>query len=270
MTRQTERAYRLTAVTGLHRGDREYQQDQVKLLPHPRVDGCLMGLVADGMGGRTGGRKAANQVILTATQLFDGYDPASDDGISLLRQIAEEAHLVIQLTAITTEQEPHSTIAAFIIDPGGRCHWLHSGDSRLYHFRGNHLLHRTQDHSYVNQLVQQGELSEQQANIHPQSNILLSCLGATQAPELSSHTEPRLEIGDTLLVCSDGLWHYFSNDELASVLGTLPPREASELLIRKARQRAGGGGDNLSLIIVRLEHAPQPRRKPPSSFAPLK
>lgn len=264
-----DKAYRLAGATGIHRGDREYQQDQLKLMVHPRVPGCVLALIADGMGGRTGGRKAADQVIMTATQLFDSYDPSTDDGGALLRQIAEEAHLVIQLTAITAEQEPHSTIAAFIIDPGGRCHWLHSGDSRIYHFRGAKLVHRTSDHSYVEQLVQQGELTEQEANIHPQSNILLSCLGAENPPELSSHTIPQVQIGDTLMACSDGLWHYFTPQELGSVITSLPPREASELLISKARQRAGGGGDNLSLIIIRVDYAPKPKRNPPPSFTPL-
>jgi serine/threonine protein phosphatase PrpC len=61
-----------------------------------------------------------------------------------------------------------------------------------------------------------------------------------------------LRPGDTLMVCSDGLWHYFNNRELATVLSGLAPREAAELLVNKARLRAQGGGDNLSLAIVRL------------------
>ena len=65
--------YRLSATTGLHRGDRAYQQDQVQILPHGRVPGCVMGVLADGMGGKSGGRKAADQVILTAQQLFERY-----------------------------------------------------------------------------------------------------------------------------------------------------------------------------------------------------
>ena len=153
-----DKGYRLSAATGIHKGDREYQQDQVALLAHPRIPGCVMGVVADGMGGRAGGRKASDQVLLTSRQLFERYAPDSEDGSTTLRQIGEEAHLVIKLTAIAAEQEPHSTIAAFIINPGGESHWMHSGDSRLYHFRGPALLRRTKDHSYVQALVDQGEL----------------------------------------------------------------------------------------------------------------
>ena len=63
-----------------------------------------------------------------------------------------------------------------------------------------------------------------------------------------------IKVGDTLMCCSDGLWHYFTAQELGSVLYSLPPREAAELLVSKARQRARGGGDNLSLAIVKLEN----------------
>ena len=70
--------YRLSATTGIHRGDRAYQQDQVQILPHARVPGCVMGVLADGMGGKSGGRKAADQVILTAQQLFERYAPTRD------------------------------------------------------------------------------------------------------------------------------------------------------------------------------------------------
>ena len=62
--------FRLTAATGTHRGDRAYQQDQVLIVAHPRGAGCMLAVVADGMGGKSGGRKAADQVILTAQQLL--------------------------------------------------------------------------------------------------------------------------------------------------------------------------------------------------------
>ena len=174
------KGYRLSASTGIHKGDREYQQDQVALISHQRVPGCVMAVVADGMGGRSGGRKASDQVMMTAKQLFDRYSPDHDDAPSLLKQMVQESHLVIKLTAISSEQEPHSTIAAFIINPAGDCHWVHAGDSRIYHFHSNRLVKRTMDHSYVQTLVDRGELTEEEANVHPQSNILMGCLGAEE------------------------------------------------------------------------------------------
>ena len=78
-------SYRIQAATGIHRGDREYQQDQVLLMAHPYAKGCILGVVADGMGGRSGGRKASDQVMLTARQLFERFEPAKEDCIRMLR-----------------------------------------------------------------------------------------------------------------------------------------------------------------------------------------
>ncbi len=247
------KGYRLSASTGIHKGDREYQQDQVTLLSHKRVAGCVMGVVADGMGGRSGGRKASDQVMMTARQLFERYAPETDDAPAMLMQLAREAHTVIKLTAISAEEEPHSTLAAFLINPGGDCYWAHSGDSRIYHYHGSKFVKRSIDHSYVQTLVNRGELTEEQANVHPKSNILLGCLGAEKDPPVDVHFIPQLRAGDVLMACSDGVWHYFNNAEMGSVFASLSAREATEFLITKARSRGRGGGDNLSLVIVKLE-----------------
>ena len=240
----------------MHRGDRPYQQDQVRIIAHSRVPGCMLAVLADGMGGKSGGRKAADQVILTAQQLFERYAPNADDGGSFLKQIVMEAHLMIRLTAITAEEEPHSTAAAFLVGPSRGCHIVHAGDSRVYHFRGTELLQRTVDHSFVQRLVDEGKISEEAANTHPQSNLLTGCLGTHADPPVALWHIDRLEFGDTMLACSDGLWHYFSPKELGAILHALPPREASEMLVSKARQRARGGGDNLSLALVRIDPLP--------------
>ena len=245
--------YRLSAATGIHRGDRAYQQDQVQVLQHHRVPGCLMGVLADGMGGKSGGRKAADQVILTAQQLFERFAPNREDTGEALKQLVLEAHLMIKLTAITSEEEPHSTVAAFIISPNRECDLVHAGDSRIYHFRGSTLVSRTVDHSYVQRLVDEGQIAEEDANDHPQSNLLTGCLGTHQDPPLAHKRIEQLEIGDTILSCSDGLWHYFTAKELGAIVHTLSPREASEMLINKARQRANGGGDNISLALIRVD-----------------
>ena len=246
-------SYRLSAATALHRGDRTYQQDQVELLSHPKVPGCLLAVLADGMGGKSGGRKASDQVIMTARQLFERYLPAKDDPAEVLKQLVMEAHLMIKLTAITAEEEPHSTIAAFLLSPSRACDVTHAGDSRVYHFRGAEMLSRTTDHSYVQRLIEEGKLSDDQANSHPQANLLTGCLGTTADPPLTLAHIDQVNPGDTLLCCSDGLWHYFTPREIGATVQALGPREASELLVAKARQRAKGSGDNLSLVLVRVD-----------------
>jgi len=248
-----EQAFRISAATGLHRGDRAYQQDQVEIMAHDRVPGCALGIVADGMGGKSGGRKAADQVMLTARQLFERYVPSKDDAGTTLRQVVMESHLMIKLTAITSEEEPHSTLAAFLVDPTRECAIAHAGDSRVYHFRGPEMMMRTTDHSFVQRLIDEGRLTEDEALTHPQGNLLTGCLGTQQDPPISVSQIDRLEYGDTLLACSDGLWHYFTPKEMGAILAALPPREASEMMVNKARQRARGGGDNLSMAILRID-----------------
>ena len=81
----------------------------------------------------------------------------------------------------------------------------------------------------------------------------MGCLVAEEDPPMEHHYIPQLRPGDVLMRCSDGVWHYFSPNELGSVLSSLSPREASEFLIEKARSRGRGGGDNMSLAIVKLE-----------------
>ena len=245
--------YRLAVATALHRGDRAYQQDQVEVIRHDRVAGCVLGVVADGMGGKSGGRKASDQVLLTARQIFERFVPGKDDPESMLRQVVSESHLMIKLTAITAEEEPHSTIAAFLLSTDLSCDTVHAGDSRVYHFRGAEMLSRTKDHSYVQRLIDEGKITEEQANTHPQANLLVGCLGTPAEPPVNIGHIDRVAPGDTLMCCSDGLWHYFSPRELGATVQALPPREATELLVSKARQRARGGGDNLSLAIVRID-----------------
>lgn len=254
-------AHRLTAATGIHRGDRAYQQDQVQIMPHPHTAGCVLAVLADGMGGKSGGRKAADQVLLTARQLFEQFTPQQDDAMESLKMMTLESHLMIKLTAITSEEEPHSTLAAALVLPSLEAYALHAGDSRVYHFRGPELLFKTLDHSFVQRLVNEGQITEEEANTHPQSNLLTGCLGSVQDPPIAVKHLDKLKAGDTLLTCSDGLWHYFTPLELGTIVDGLPPREASEMLISKARQRAQGGGDNLSLALIRVEHVDTPARR---------
>ncbi len=249
----TVQPFRVSAATGLHRGDRAYQQDQVEIIGHHRVPGSVLAVVADGMGGKSGGRKAADQVLLTSRQIYERYVPAQDDTAETLRQVVLESHLMIKLTAITSEEEPHATVAAFCVTPALSCDVVHAGDSRVYHYRGAEMMRRTIDHSFVQRLIDEGKITEEQANTHPQSNLLTGCLGTMADPPLTLWHIDRLEFGDTMMACSDGLWHYFTPKEIGAILHTLPPREASEMLITKARQRARGGGDNLSLALVRID-----------------
>jgi serine/threonine protein phosphatase PrpC len=244
-------AIQIEAATGTHIGDKREQQDRLAVAPMLGQPGVLLAVVADGMGGLTGGVLAAEQVVSTATRLFQEWSPASEPGAALLRAIAEEAHVAITLARFTSEQEPHSTVAALLVH-GERADWVHSGDSRVYHFRGTELLSRTVDHSYVEQLYREGKIGAAERETHPQRNLLVSCLGARASPRLDLGSAEPLLPGDSFLLCTDGVWAYFSERELGTVLAGLPPRQAAEKLVAAGRVRAKGNGDNASLVIVKL------------------
>ena len=234
-----------------HLGDRKEQQDRVSLFPHPQRSGMMMAVLADGMGGHSGGAMAAEQVIIKAQQNFEAYKPSAEEPRALLASIVNESHLVIRLTRFTSEKDPHSTVVVLMLQPG-RADWVHCGDSRLYHFRGDITVSRTVDHSLVGEMQRKGRLDEATALTHPQRNVLLSCLGSDREPRMAFGETAPLTAGDSFLLCSDGLWAYFRDDELAALVSALPAREAASRLITLARERAAGGGDNISLSIIKL------------------
>jgi len=245
--------FKVTACTAEHIGDRAEQQDRVAILTSPRHPNSLLAVVSDGMGGRTGGRMAADQVIATATHVF--RDLREDDSgglLGLLVTMADEAHTVIRLSGMSSEKEPHATFVAVIVR-GDYAAWAHAGDSRLYHFRGERLMHRTEDQTYASFLRAHGR--EQQALDAERrfKHMLVSSLGLARPPNLLVGDTSDLRSGDAFLLCSDGLWAYFSDAELAETIAGSSPRDAVGELVRLARERAQGSGDNLSLAIVKLE-----------------
>jgi serine/threonine protein phosphatase PrpC len=245
----------LDATTGQHLGDRTEQQDRVAIIPSKKLKGTALVIVADGAGGYKGGAAAAEQVIGTALNVFENFSPKTESPQDLLRQIALEAHTVIRLNRVLTEEEPRSTLVAMILQPD-RVDWAWVGDSRLYHFNGATLKSRTKDHSYVQQQIDEGQWREQERNKHPNRNLLLQALGHSETPVPSFGATAPLAANDTFLLCSDGLWDYFSDVEIGKALASLPPRKAAEMLIGAARARAKGRGDNLSAAIVKLTQTP--------------
>jgi serine/threonine protein phosphatase PrpC len=247
--------YSVNACTAQHIGDRAEQQDRLALTGSPNVGGALMAVVADGMGGKTGGAMAAEQVVSTAKAFFKDW--RNEDPLQRgLDNMVSEAHTIIQLSGLTEEKEPHSTVVVLVITPQV-AHWMHVGDSRLYHFRNGELYNRTLDHSYVQDMISQGKMTPEQAATHKYRNMITSALGTQQPPRVTHEVITDHGIGDAFLLCTDGVWAYFSDAELERLICTLPPRDAAELMVQLCRERSKGRGDNLSMVIVRLDGPPE-------------
>lgn len=249
------RPQRLLAATVLHPGDRAEQQDQVVILHHPREAGLLLAVLADGMGGRRGGRQAAEQLMLTARQVFEAHESSRSPPEALLIALVEQGQATLRLLAATRDDQPHSTLAAALLTPAREAHAIHVGDSRVHHFRGAALRWRSRDDAWVQDLVDAGLLRPEDAVRHPQSNLLTAVLGGTAEPPRRPQALGRLAPGDSLLLCSDGLWPLVPAEELGAWLQALPPREALERMLQAARARAQGRGDNLSAALLKLVEA---------------
>ena len=241
----------ISGCTAQHRGDRAAQQDRVALLGGAQAPRCALGVLADGMGGMSGGALAADNVLNATRRRFETFHPDSESPDRFFGSVVDEVHTVLRLAAVTSELEPHSTFAAVLVQPG-RVDWCHVGDSRVYHFRDGLIEHCTRDDTYAAKLVDEGRLPDHRARLHPSANCLVNAIGSARAPvpTLGRLLSPRA--GDCFLLCSDGLWAHVAPNELAQIVASLPPRAAAAQLIDLARARAGGRGDNCSLVLLKL------------------
>ena len=249
------------ACVAQHQGDRAEQQDRVALVPHPKGGGVALAVVADGMGGHTGGVLAAQQVIHTSRNNLEQFSVRDEDPRDMLEASIKEAHMLIKASRFINEKDPHSTAVMLLLQPG-KVSWAHCGDSRLYRYHDDQLVFRTIDHSYVEQLLAKGKITPQQAAVHAKRNILITSLGGQEAPKIDYGMAEDLQGGDSFLLCSDGLWGYFSDAELGQVLARHSARESCDILITQARQRAGGEGDNVSVAILKLVEIDVPAKPP--------
>jgi PPM family protein phosphatase len=252
-------SYKLEAGTAQHAGSRPQQNDRTALFSGARAPGYVLAVLADGI---TGGAAASEQVLHTAKQVFDQYKPGDTTNptrmAELLREIVHETHMVIQMNGMASQSDQQCTFVGLVLAPDGQAVWAHVGDSRLYRFKAGQCVHRTGDAEYVEHLVSSDRLPLEAARNHRHSKLLHNVLGnGRKEPYVTLGSCSGLGPGDSFLLCSDGLWHFFTDAELATVMARNTPRQASELLISKAGERAQGKGDNCSMAILRLVKPPK-------------
>ncbi len=257
----------IDACFAQHQGDRQEQQDRVAIFGHPKVKGVALAVLADGMGGHTGGSLAAEQVVHTAKQNLGHFSPSEDAPRQMLEHSMLEAHTMIKASRFINEKDPHSTAVLLLVQPG-RISWGHCGDSRMYRFHDEKMVFRTTDHSYVEHLVATGKITPEQAETHQYRNVLLTSLGGGEDPKFTFGDTTDFIGGDSYVICSDGLWAYFDPVEMGGVVAAFSAREACEVLIKRARERSRGEGDNCSLAIVKIKEVVPEKPKLPTGFKP--
>ncbi len=205
--------------------------------------------VADGMGGHVGGEVAARVAVETLELSFEREPTA--DGLS---QAFPEANFAVwQESQVNTELRGMGTTltaAGLVADADGHdvLALANVGDSRAYVFSEGQMSQVTADHSLAEERVRHGEITEQEAAVHPQRHILTRALGVSPAVE-TDMWELQLRTGDRLLLCSDGLSNEVEMEEMAAVLAGEPdPSEAARQLVDAANSR--GGADNITVVVV--------------------
>ncbi len=267
----------LIAACGTHPGQiRTVNQDSVLALVRERDLGVAIGLfiVADGMGGHQAGEVASRLAVDTikdnldwmltqndagATILSPSPDSAEDKPVSndymkeRLQLAVEDANRVIYEYAKEHPDDAGNlgcTVTCAMVY-GNKAFIANVGDSRAYRWRQGEVTRLTEDHSYVWHLVSEGYIGEEEIFDHPQRNVVTRALG--NQPQVKVDVAHRkLELGDRLLLCSDGMWEMIRDPyEIASILEIKPLEKAVNQLIDTAN--GYGGYDNIGIVVVELQ-----------------
>jgi serine/threonine protein phosphatase PrpC len=222
-------------------------------------------VVADGMGGHAAGEVASKVAVdsinefvcLTSgdeeiTWPFGLDENISYDGNRLKTAIRYANRKVLEATRERADYEGMATTVAAVLVDGSQANLAHVGDSRVYLHHGGQLSQLTSDHSWVNEQIQSGIISADQARSHPLRNVVTRALGgkADLQVDMQLHT---MESGDILLLCSDGLTTMLPDDDINGVLNDAAGdvKKAAQALVDAANAR--GGDDNITVLLIRFQ-----------------
>lgn len=246
--------YKIEAGTAQHVGSRSRQHDRAALFTAATAPGYVLAVVGDGGPDNALG---AEQLLHTARQAVDDLRIAVTPDIAritgLLRDIAQETHELLLMNPLSASSGARSTMALLMLTPAREAVWATVGDTRLYRFTGSACTGRTDDADYIEHLVATDGLPPEAARKHRASRLLNNVLGnKLKAPFVTTGAQRDLQPGDGFMLCTDGLWPWFADNELAAVVSRRTPREAAGLLVEKARERAQDKGDNCTMALIRL------------------
>ncbi len=198
--------------------------------------------VADGMGGHRGGAVASQLALDSLRSTFRKH------GDSLGRQVRDANDAVFERSIEDRAVAGMGTTLTAIQIDGDQAILAHVGDSRAYLLRAGDLRQLTEDHTLVNRMVKAGELTPQEAEVHPHRNVLVRSLG-TEPSVRVDELSVGIAAGDRLLVCSDGLTGMVTEEQIKAILESTPgPDEAAQRLIRAANR--AGGIDNITVVVL--------------------
>jgi PPM family protein phosphatase len=239
---------KFTIYQNSRQGPRPYNQDR---LAYSYSKDALLLVLADGMGGHRNGEVAAQLAVKTLTDAFQRLAvPSLSSPAKFLIDHIQQVHDMIENVTQAQEyvESPRTTIVAAIIQRG-YLYCAHVGDSRLYHFRNGHLLFRTEDHSVVQSLYKKGMISKEEMATHPYKNKIYNCVGGETPPQIDLSDRHELLEGDTVLLCTDGVWGVIDDQQIKEIIQRNNDITAATTdLMDSADFASDERGDNMSAI----------------------
>jgi PPM family protein phosphatase len=260
---RTDRSH-LVVASQSHPGETgKNNEDAFSVTSYVLEDGkvpSLLAVVADGIGGHQAGEVAARLAVDALVQRVatsSGREP-----LKVLRAaVIEAGHAIQRAASSSPDQEGMGSTIAVAWEIGGRLYTVSVGDSRIYLLRGEALRRLTTDHTWVQEALDHGIITPEEARNHPHAHVLRRYLGGAQEPQPDFRLRLRadesdsraqanqglaLRTGDRFLVCSDGLTDLVTDAEIQTILGSQVPAAATPTFIDLARSR--GGHDNITVI----------------------
>ena len=242
---------RFQLATTSRLGNRKCNED--RLAVSEQRDAVLL-LVADGLGGHSGGQLAAETAMLTASRTFQRCLMPVASPHAFLRDMFLQCQLAIidQGSRQQVPMEPKCTLVACLLQ-NGEATWAHVGDSRLYVIRENVIVEQTTDHSMVEALYQEGVITEEEKETHPSRHKITQCMGSRARPAQPTLSDTiSLTKDDIILLCSDGLWGQLTAKDLKAGLTMGDIRSSLESLAQQAEASAYPRSDNVTGIALRF------------------
>jgi len=207
----------------------------------------ILVIVSDGMGGHFSGAEASRASVELISEIY--FDEAEGEPVERLKTAFDMANdYIFDDIGKGVEGMAGTTCTAALLFPEF-AHVAHAGDSRAYLFRKDEVEQLTVDHSVVGEMMRKGVLTKEEARNHPHRNVITRAMGLRKGVQVDIIESVPFWPGDTLLICSDGLTSMVSEEEITKIVAAMPPKEAAQALIDKAKDE--GGSDNITVILAR-------------------
>ncbi|MDR2570309.1 MAG: protein phosphatase 2C domain-containing protein [Oscillospiraceae bacterium] len=247
----------INTAAATHIGTREYQQDAAYVSEPLYSEGVTYGVLCDGMGGTAEGERASNDVVTFIVNRINNIE-AHDNIPAFLEQAAIDSNGFILEENARLGQNSGTTLLTAIICMD-RLFWVSVGDSRIYIIRGDEIVQTTTDHNYaleLQELVDAGRLTQEEADTDPQKEHLISYIGAPSLDRIDISRNPfQMQQGDIILLCSDGLTKALFPDEILDIINSCEDNiaEAARILPLTALEKSPAGADNITVILIRYQ-----------------